>query len=1665
VRTTCNSLLSVPSAAPASLLLTGITDTSAPPHSEQKYMYDTKRFTRIRGIALTALFMCLVFFAPPVLKAQDTLDGFPPYQAYQASNFDTFNVQNLTYGFAVPIASVPGRGLDLQLALHYSSSIWRLVQVPPGVGSSGWGWRLQTGYGSPGWSLGQVIPIVHYTVQSHQCDAGQMSYDFVSNFRISEPDGTTHTFPGFSIVADSPGPTKPGCTANTTGTVTTHSSDGWMLQMTLSGTLSVGAISGKVLAISPSGIQSQSSHPDYQTVPSAVVLQTGIMKDLNGNTITGVANGTNEVDWTDTLGREVLKIVTNTANTQVQYEVLNSSGTYTTTTFATKTMTIKTNFACAQGHSEGSYSGNLATSVTLPNGQQYTFTYEPTPGNSFATTGRLQTVTLPTGGIAQYTYPGPNDGVACTPEGASATNENQKPDQTNSLFRTVSNGSKTLNQTYSWVRQSGTTVQSTLITSATPADSHVASKRVVTLNGGITTDQQFDNAGTTILRTVITTLGSGPSPNPASKVTILEDSQTRSETDYTWHLTGLPQTQTDYDFGLGSHGPLIRTTNWSYLSGSAYTAKNVLDRVTDKTVSDPTGKIVFRTHTDYDQNAFTTCPTAVPGHDDTVLCSDLARGNATSLTRYTDAATPAGLIVRHASFDWFGNSRQADSDSCTQTTWNFSSTTEYAYPDSIVCGPAVGPSVTTTYTYDFNTGLLASQKDANGQITTFQHNDSLNRLTGVQYPDGGNVSYSYADSARVITTTTAIGNGVTPLTTKTVYDTLAQPSQAQLTSDPDCPSGVLTDTSYDALGRVYKVSNPYCTTGDPTYGLTTYTYDALGRTTQVAHPDGSTILTSYTGRAIQVQDEGNGNGTQHVTRISQTDGLGRLISICEVTGTSLIGGGGTPGACGQDISGTGFLTAYQYDALDNLTQVSQAGLNSRNFSYDSLSRLTTATNPESGTTSYIYDNNGNLFTKTDARNIRTTYAYDALNRLTGKTYSDTTPAVTFNYDQRAALGVTLTNTIGRKSSESTAGPNATGAVFSYDSIGRVVDNSQCTPLNCGGGVFSFQYPKYDFLGDLLTATNAGGVSVNFSYNSAARLTAMTTNFVDGSHPGTLFSNAHYGPIGLTSDTLGNGVNESFSYNNRGLLKAFAATSGTNTQYSFSVGTFAPNGDILAANDSVNGNWTYTYDPLNRLLSATTTGQAYTYDYDRFGNRWHQNGPRSSQLGFDANNRIVSGSGVTYDAGGNVTADGTHSYTFDAENRIASVDGGATASYVYDAEGRRARKTTASAGSVDYLYDLAGNEVSEVGATGVFNRGELYTGNRHLLTYTGGANGTTYFIHRDWLGTERVRTGVTGATCETIASLPFGDGQTISTTCPEGDVSPIHFTGKQRDPESGLDNFDFRYYGSSLGRFSSPDPVGGYISNPQSLNRYSYVMNNPLSLVDPFGLQGTCATMFSDKGEFLASTCPPDLGTGIPDSPSSPNNALYVASQPLAPPEDLPMTSGPLSIPGQVSGSSSLNATQMGLGLLGAIPGPVGTGANLINAGISLYRGNYGEAALNAAFAIPFVGTVGRIAELGKGTLEAAKGVEGIYEFTAASGKLYVGQSGNIGLRLADHLATGKLTLDGLSTVRFTEVGGGKLAREIAEQLRINGLGGIRGLENIRNPIGQARDYLMVPLKQ
>jgi RHS repeat-associated protein len=1555
---------------------------------------------------------------------------------------ETVNPANGSVSLNIQVPTPKGRGLTLPFAFTYNSNGMNHLLY---IGNFQTQWRSNTSFlAQGGWTYS--MPRLSYAQQSSSSPQGTCTWG--ADYVFSDPSGGPHALAlevaGSSFFSGGGGLVQCGVNVLSGGDIQYRA------------TTQAGCSNGCGFAPSPVTV-SDSDGTVYYFSAGAFSDGTGLntfsnlpfnIEDRNGNKITITQSTNKSFSFVDSVGRTAISAsglgpsgTTNTVNVsglsqpyQVTWETVSAN-------YAVPSTHIGTDTQCG-GIPAVNNTQVVVQSITLPNGQKYQFSYDPKYG-------LLSEILYPTGGWVKYTWKpsDQNSELAVYPDSTG--------NQSGCIYqyappvvatRTVSfNGSSpAVTEVFSYATNwaSGGAAWTTKTTTVSTTDNLLSKtlKTIYTYGFFLAPTQPGDNivfaaqlpienqiqyydwGGSTPIRTVkkswldIYRL--------QSEQTTLDNNQSSKIVYPTYSAgvgpnnSGSQVTEVDeYDFGQTTPTRKTVTTYQSFSNPPGI----ITDRPCKVIVSDGSGNSAAETDYLYDGGAILCGTPGTPSvtgvsnltnHDEVSFSSSstTSRGNPTSVTNQCFPSCTNATTTY--SYDETGQIL-----SVTDPNGNI---TPYSYADSYTVGTPSGdtnayltkttlPSTTGVshleqFSYRLADGQLSKDLDQNLQPTTYQYNDSLDRLTEVDFPDGGQtlVTYSDAGPSPTVTTSLKLNPGGQYLTSVTVKDGVGHITQTQLTSDADGSDFV--DTTYDGLGHIWKQSNLHRSTSSPTDGTTTFSYDGLGRVILLTRPDGATVTTSYIGRAADVSDEGN--GTQRVQRISQTDGLGRLTFVCEVTSTSLIGTTGTPAACGLDVAGTGFLTAYTYNTLGNPTQVTQGGLNLRSLTYDSLSRLSQATNPESGTNLYSYDANSNLHAKKDARGITTTYSYDALNRLIGKTYSDSTPAVTLNYDQTSALGVTLTNTIGRLSSESTAGPLPTGSVFSYDKMGRLIDNSQCTPQNCGATVFSFQYPQHDLIGNVLSATNAAGVTLNYTYDGAARLITVTTNFVDGSHPGTLFSNAHYGAFGLASATLGNAINESLSYTNRGWLQSLNALSGATTRYSFSVGSFAPDGNILSANDSANLNWTYTYDSLNRLLSASASGQAYSYSYDRFGNRWQQNGPHSSSVAFDANNHVMSGSGISYDPSGDVAGDGSHTYAYDAEGRLSTVDGGTTASYVYDAEGRRTRKTTSSSGSVDYLYDLDGNQVAEVSSSGVFNRGELYADTRHLATYTAGPTGAAFFIHADWLGTERARTDFTGALAETCTSLAFGD----ALTCSGVDVSPLHFTGNQHDAESALEHFDIRPYASTLGRWTAPDLVGGDPFDPQTLNRYIYVRNNPINIVDPLGLQGCVVSIIDEYGNNWGGDCPPqapDLGNGFPGGVPSADPLNIVQGGPPAPDSDL-QSSGPGVAPssgGSGSGSSTASTVRTVLDIAGVIP-VVGDFTNAASGFISLGQGQYGRAALSFAAAVPLLGTVGeafQVARLGEEGVQAFRSFRAFKRFYGAAG-------------------------DGLQWHHIVEQGGGRVAR-------------------------------------
>jgi RHS repeat-associated protein len=310
--------------------------------------------------------------------------------------------------------------------------------------------------------------------------------------------------------------------------------------------------------------------------------------------------------------------------------------------------------------------------------------------------------------------------------------------------------------------------------------------------------------------------------------------------------------------------------------------------------------------------------------------------------------------------------------------------------------------------------------------------------------------------------------------------------------------------------------------------------------------------------------------------------------------------------------------------------------------------------------------------------------------------------------------------------------------------------------------------------------------------------------------------------------------------------------------------FDTNGNLLSYNDLITGGWTMTYDNVNRLSTGVASSGVWNsltlgWMYDSFGNRKTQTPggnpnapvPPAQTLTYLPGHNKISNWGS--DQAGNITSDGIHQYAYDSEGRVCAVSyfntgESAFMAYVYDAEGRRVAKGSTNGlncnmAANDFtlmeqsILGLSGESVSQLDGSGNFLRSNVYANGQLLATYN---NNSAYFSFGDWLGSKRVVANPTGTVAEMCMNLPFGD----DLICSANDPSQHHFTGQLHDLETGNDYFNARYYGNSSGRFMSPDysesgddpdpvPYADY-TNPQSLNLYAYVNNNPLSLTDPDG---------------------------------------------------------------------------------------------------------------------------------------------------------------------------------------------------------------------------------------
>lgn len=1006
---------------------------------------------------------------------------------------------------------------------------------------------------------------------------------------------------------------------------------------------------------------------------------------------------------------------------------------------------------------------STVSAITLPNGEQYGFSYDPSYGY-------LNKITYPSGGYVSYVWGlnlqaerinrvdlGPSNTATCS----------YIYDRPVILHRYVSFDGRTvaLQQDFSYSNgtPNGTPTQKS--TTVTTRDlirgtTSVTIYSSFDLNGGEGQIIYQDGNGNT-LKTINKVWDNFPNNYDLLSESVTLDNGQTSKTTYTYSHGEVTE-KDEYDFGQTTPTRKTITTYQVFPVSPLFptasthqpTFSPILNRPCSVVVYDGAGNRVAETDSFYDNAPSTTVcgPSGTPvvtavsnlvsgTHDEVNYgpSSTAPRGNLTTLikrclpgctdqiTNYTYDETgqvtsitdPNGNITQYSRADSYTDSSPSGSTNARVTKITRPSTNGVAH--------------VANFSYAYSDGRLTVAADENGLQTKYFYSDPLRRLTETDRPGGGKTTVAYNDAAPSpsVTTSTTI-NSTQTKTAIGVQDGMGHPTQAQLTSDPQ--GTIYGDTTYDGLGRVWKQSNPYRSGTDATtsVGTTTFNYDAIGRKISETEPDGSVITTTYCGPNTLATDP---TGRW---RRSRVDGLGRLVEVDEPNG---------PSASVNACPGTGepsWVTTYGYDTLGNLTSVLQNGARPRSFTYDSLLRLLTSTNPEVGTITYGYDANSNVVTKKDARNITSTYTYDVLNRTKTVTYSNSDPSIAINYDEANCLGLTTCQNIGKRTSMTDAAGSEVWS-FQIDAANKrsVHVNQRTTNSQTKTSTYYL-----DLAGNITQMIYPSGRIVNYTYDSANRpktaadgvngLTYATSAATPPS--GCLAGAVCYTPqdsvysmsIGQSSSFTGLNLTET-SNNRLQPNEIKASSTGGNAFdliYSYTdpvSGKNAGHVNGITNNLDTTRSQTFSYDQLNRIVSAQTTSThatspahcwGETYGLDAWANLTSIAATTNSaytgcsqESGFaqtaDGNNHLAS---IGYDVAGNTTNDGTYQYSWNAESQLVWTS--ANAQYVYDGNGRRVFKTAALEPKI-YWYGSGGEILTETNPSSLEITDYVYFGGKRI----------------------------------------------------------------------------------------------------------------------------------------------------------------------------------------------------------------------------------------------------------------------------------------------------------------------------------------------------------------
>jgi RHS repeat-associated protein len=725
----------------------------------------------------------------------------------------------------------------------------------------------------------------------------------------------------------------------------------------------------------------------------------------------------------------------------------------------------------------------------------------------------------------------------------------------------------------------------------------------------------------------------------------------------------------------------------------------------------------------------------------------------------------------------------------------------------------------TNFTYDPRFGEKLHETDPNGLLTAWTY-DEFGREASETRPDTTSSATTYSTDTSYGAAYKATTIDTSRPDTVTYYDALDR-MVAQLVKG--------ANGAYRLATTVYRDDGMVTSSTDlGAFHSTTYSlYDYLQRPKTINHASGMVANLTYSGTTtgLTVTEVDTGGSTPHTT-VSVKNSRSQTSSVTTDDGAFLI---------------------FQFDGNGYLTSANASGATTAAV-YDDRGAKTSSVDPDLGSWSYGYDAAGNLTSQTDANTNTTSVTFDSIDRMTSRTVGGQTS--TWTYD-----GTGTGNKLGKLSVE--AGPNGYRKAYYYDAYARPsIEVSQID------GKYFYTCTGYDASGNVQSVDRywrpLGLEGINFVGHDKWYTFGLRYDHDGDGHVTRVYDSAgrdwwkspSYDNLDkLTAFTLGNGIVA--AQTNDATTGSLLRLSSTVQNLTYTYDVFGNTKTKVDPLRSINS--TYGYDELNRLTSAD--GVSMTYNNQ--GNLLSKGGLTLTYAGAPHPAHAVTSAGgvsYTYDATGNMTGRGSTSVTWTAFNMPNQIQSGTTIStFSYDGNFARKIDSTSTAGVVSkkYYLDDGFEQLSSAGRTETrvyVDAPSGAVGVRALLeqdvgvTIAPGNIQATHeeleYYHNDNLGSTYAVTDATGALIDQFTFDPWGyrtlyasgTGGTFALNTDHG------YTGEEMLDAFGLVHMNGRIYDPLVGRMLSADPFVKDITNSQNHNRYSYVLNNPLTLTDPSGYE-------------------------------------------------------------------------------------------------------------------------------------------------------------------------------------------------------------------------------------